>query len=366
MSNANNGLEDFKKAFSKLLLKWYELHKRDLPWRGSSDPYVIWLSEIILQQTRIAQGLPYFEKFLSVYPTIELFAAADEQQILKLWQGLGYYSRARNMLVCAKEVVEKYDGKFPTTYDELLKLKGVGSYTAAAMASFSFGQPVPVLDGNVFRVLARVFGLEADIARTANHRLFWTLASELISQDQPGLFNQALMDFGSLHCTPKSPMCEGCVFETQCFANQQELQPFLPVKINKIKKKIRYFNYFVLICDGVVLIKKREQKDIWQGMFEFLLLESHDQPNDEYLANNELSSLMNEISLTTSSEIFKHILSHQTIFAQFHTYAISNVSDFEQIKKKYGMQEIAVSDLNSLPISRLVDKFLKKEGNYLT
>lgn len=353
-------------TFSKSLIDWYDINKRDLPWRNTTDPYVIWLSEVILQQTRVQQGLPYFNKFLEAYPDVEAFACATEQEVLKLWQGLGYYSRARNMLACAREVVEKFDGKFPGSFMELQSLKGVGKYTAAAIASFAYGQPVPVLDGNVFRVLSRVYGMESDIAEPKSYKLFFDKAETLIPQEQPDKFNQAIMEFGALHCTPKTPGCDECIFRGQCFAYRHSLQAELPVKKKKVKKRTRYFNYFVIFWEDRVLIKKRKDNDIWMGMYEFLLFETQEEKGFDTLLRNEAKFLFNQGNLTTCSSNFKHVLTHQTIFARFFLFSVADRNSFEVIKKSFELEEINTDDLHSKPVSRLIDKYLEKETNYLS
>ncbi|MEQ6121618.1 A/G-specific adenine glycosylase [Reichenbachiella sp. MALMAid0571] len=357
---------NLSKTFSTSLINWYEINKRDLPWRDTNNPYVIWLSEIILQQTRVQQGLPYFNKFLKTFPDIEAFANASEQDILKLWQGLGYYSRARNMLVCAKEVVNEHNGQFPPDFNQLLKLKGIGKYTAAAIASFSFKQTVPVLDGNVFRVLSRIYGIENDISETSSHKVFWNKAESLIPHQTPDKFNQAIMEFGALQCVPKSPNCNGCAFKTHCFAYKHGLQDVLPVKKKKVKKKIRHFNYFVIVHDDKVLVKERKTKDIWKGMYDFLLLETPDEQGFDQLMVNQAKFLSDLGNIVTSSSNFKHILTHQTIFAKFFVFSIDSRKDFGVIKRKFDLEEVETIALDTLPISRLMDKYLKKETNYLT
>ncbi|MDP5122125.1 MAG: A/G-specific adenine glycosylase, partial [Spirosomaceae bacterium] len=263
-------------TFSKKIIPWFEQHQRNLPWRHTQDPYAIWLSEIILQQTRVAQGLPYYNRFLSHLPTIQDFANAPQEEILRLWQGLGYYSRARNMHATAKVIIEKYDGTFPDNYNELVKLKGIGPYTGAAIASFAFGEAVPVVDGNVFRVLSRVFGIETDIAASSARKEFTELAETLIPQDSPAAFNQAIMEFGALQCTPHQPNCMFCPLQDTCYAFQHEAQGVLPVKLKKTKVRNRYFNYFAVQQDEHFLMNKRAENDIWSGLYEFYLVETEE------------------------------------------------------------------------------------------
>lgn len=261
--------------FSNLLIQWYLQNKRDLPWRNTVNPYHIWLSEIMLQQTRVAQGLPYFLSFTSSFPTVLDLANADEEQVLKLWQGLGYYSRARNLHNTAKLVAFERGGVFPDNYKELLQLKGVGEYTAAAIASFSYNEVVPVVDGNVFRVLSRYFDIETDIASSGAKKEFTELASELIPHDNPALFNQAIMEFGALQCVPKNPDCGTCVLNSGCLALQKNKVNELPVKLKKTKVRNRYFNYLVFSDDNQNhIVRKRTEKGIWHNLYEFPLIET--------------------------------------------------------------------------------------------
>ena len=263
-----------KEDFSKKLVEWYNDHHRTLPWRNTQDAYKIWLSEIILQQTRVAQGLPYYKKFILHYPNINSLAEAKEKEVLRLWQGLGYYTRARNLVKCAREVVKNYAGKFPGTFQELKKLPGIGDYTAAAIASFAFEEPVAVVDGNVYRVLSRIFGIDKNIASTEGKKFFFALANELIPVDQPGTYNQSVMEFGALHCLPLNPNCDDCIFKKNCVALKQEKIDILPVKIRRQKKTNRYFNYFLIRIGDKILMNERTGKDIWKGLLDFPLLET--------------------------------------------------------------------------------------------
>lgn len=261
--------------FSKQLLVWYYQQKRDLPWRKTKDPYRIWLSEIMLQQTRVVQGSPYYEKFITHFPTIFDLAKADEENVLKLWQGLGYYSRAKNLHQTAKTIAFDYKGNFPDDYNGLLKLKGVGDYTASAIASICFGEPCAVVDGNVYRVLGRYFAVDTPINSSQGISLFKKLANQLIDKEQPATYNQAIMDFGALQCKPKNPDCERCIFADSCLAFAQKKVAELPVKINKTKIRKRFFNYLVVFDkQQKTLLNKRLEKDIWQGLFEFPLVET--------------------------------------------------------------------------------------------
>lgn len=261
--------------FSNRLVQWYLQNKRDLPWRNTSNPYVIWLSEIILQQTRIAQGLPYFEAFLKRFPTVLDLADADEEEVLKLWEGLGYYSRARNLHATAKTIAFDMQGVFPNNFSNLKKLKGVGNYTAAAIASFAFQEAVPVVDGNVYRVLSRVFGIETDILSSKAHQEFFELAQKLIDPKHPDLFNQAIMEFGALYCTPSKPDCQSCIFKTTCSAFAHNKVDEFPVKIKKVKVKNRFLYYLIVVNqEGKIKMNQRIENSIWKKLYEFELIES--------------------------------------------------------------------------------------------
>ncbi len=308
-----------KGYFSKNITDWYRDHHRDLPWRNTPDPYKIWLSEIILQQTRVVQGLPYYQRFIQNFPTIKSLAEAKEQAVLRLWQGLGYYTRARNLHKCAREVVKKFNGKFPHSCEELKQLPGIGDYTAAAIASFAFQEPVAVIDGNVYRVLSRIFGIDKNIASSEGKKFFSELANKLIDVDSPGQHNQAIMEFGALHCLPQNPKCEECTFSRSCFAFQHGHQGYLPVKISKPKAIKRHFTYFVIRRGEKILLNKRISKDIWKGLFDFPLEEenNHMEPNRIVKKNfPHLSLKIPQSSIHTSRE-YRHVLSHQIILARF-------------------------------------------------
>src|SRR5690606_37029166 len=262
-----------KRYFSNKIVKWYSDNFRPLPWRETTDPYKIWLSEVILQQTRVAQGLPYYQQFVSRYPSVQHLASASEQEVLRLWQGLGYYSRARNLHQCAKLVAGQYNGRFPTSAQGLETLPGIGHYTAAAIASISFGERVAVLDGNVYRVLARVFGIDTPINTPQGLKVFSTLANELVPKANPAVHNQAVMEFGALFCTPRNPTCDDCPLRRSCVAYQRNMVDLLPVKRAKKKSRNRYFFYVVLENNNALLMRKRLEKDIWQGLFDFPLVE---------------------------------------------------------------------------------------------
>ena len=260
--------------FSSSIISWYNDNKRDLPWRQTEDPYKIWLSEIILQQTRVEQGSSYYDALISKYPTITSLADANADDVLRLWQGLGYYSRARNLHAAAKYVKNELNGVFPNTYDEIIKLKGVGDYTASAISSFAFKEVKPVLDGNVFRVIARHFGIFSDIAKAGSKKDFKKVLFEIIDSKRPDTFNQAIMEFGALQCSPKKPNCLFCPLNHSCYAYSHDKQGELPIKIKKIKRKSRYFNYIIIKCKDKIALHKRSSGDIWEGLYEFPLHES--------------------------------------------------------------------------------------------
>lgn len=352
-------------VFAKNLLRWYPLNKRDLPWRNTKDPYIIWLSEIILQQTRVAQGLPYFERFLTRFPTVHDLAAAPIDEIMRLWQGLGYYSRARNLHSCARDIVCNREGRFPTTYKELLQLKGVGNYTAAAIASFAFGQKVAVVDGNVFRVLSRYFGLAADIGSAQGKKAFEQLANEVIPDRAPDEYNQAIMEFGALQCVPKNPLCEDCLLAAGCFAYQKDMVAQLPVKEKKVKVSKRAFLYFHVNCGEEVLVKQRGPNDIWQGLVDFPLEEL------ESLEDLDLnrSPLLTELQAFMPSIVFdpeknyKHILTHQKIFSNFVKLNITR-DQRHRVKKwaeKKGYFSVNEHQLEKLGKPNLIVKYLNDQ-----
>jgi A/G-specific adenine glycosylase len=342
--------------FPNLLTQWYLQNKRDLPWRKTVNPYFIWLSEIMLQQTRVAQGLPYFLRFTEAFPTVFDLAKASEEEVLKLWQGLGYYSRARNLHKTAQQVAFEFDGEFPKSYAELLKLKGIGEYTAAAIASFSYNENVPVVDGNVYRVLARYFDVETDIASSGAKKEFTQLAAELLPKGQANVFNQAIMEFGALQCTPKNPDCENCIFNNSCAALQKKKVAMLPVKSKKVKVRTRHFNYLVF-SDEIknTLIEKRTQKGIWHNLYEFPLLET-----ETALTENELLKLLQNQQFVSNevlhihwynSETTVHKLTHQHLNINFWEIKVEgkleNGMDWESVKK--------------MPFPIVVFNFIEKE-----
>jgi A/G-specific adenine glycosylase len=342
--------------FSNVLIKWYLQNKRDLPWRKTTNPYLIWLSEIMLQQTRVAQGTPYFLRFTEKFPTVFDLANASEEQVLKLWQGLGYYSRARNLHKTAQYVANELNGVFPTSYIDLLKLKGVGEYTAAAVASFSYNEVVPVVDGNVFRVLSRYFDLESDIALPATKKEFTALALEVMPKDNPAIFNQAIMEFGALQCVPRSPNCAICVFEASCAALQKKKVDVLPVKSKKLKVTNRFFNYLILEdVLGNTLIQKRTAKGIWHNLYEFPLLEMPEIVGLDVVVaaiQNEVLGDYTIIGIEECSEAtVVHKLSHQHLHIQFWKIRVGEVI-------QNGLNQV---DLKTFPFPIVIYNFIEQQ-----
>jgi A/G-specific adenine glycosylase len=316
-------------SFAPKILNWYREHQRNLPWRETRDPYKVWLSEIILQQTRVAQGMPYYLKFVEAFPTVYDLAEAPEEQVLKLWQGLGYYSRARNLHATAKMVVNDFEGEFPKTYKELKSLKGVGDYTASAIASFCFDVPEPVVDGNVYRVLSRYFGVDIPINSTQGIKYFKELAREVMDAENIRDYNQGIMEFGAVQCAPKKPYCLLCPLQESCVALHENKVDQLPVKLNKTKVRNRYFNYIVLLDDdGNTVLEQRRGKGIWQNLYQFPLIESEKQ-----LQAEELRPMINQKDVVPETESLSlynnepivHKLSHQHLHTQFWILKTSDI-----------------------------------------
>lgn len=308
--------------FSKVLNSWYVENKRELPWRLTRDPYKVWLSEIILQQTRVEQGKPYYGRFVKAFPTIFDLANSSEEEVLKLWQGLGYYSRARNLHAAAKYIVTELNGDFPASYEELLKLKGVGDYTASAVSSICYNEPVAVVDGNVFRVLSRIFGIDTPVNTTEGAKKFKSLAQDLLDKKDPSSFNQGLMEFGALHCKPQLPCCSSCPFAPRCVAHNQGRISELPVKLKKQKVKTRHFNYIVPVSNSrETMLQQRKGKGIWRGLYEFPLIETSKEATKETLMGERvLQSFEDRGSIGMklfNEEPIVHKLSHQHIHTKF-------------------------------------------------
>ena len=342
--------------FSNSLIQWYLQNKRDLPWRNNSNPYTIWLSEIILQQTRVAQGLPYFLRFTNAFPDVFDLANATEEEVLKLWQGLGYYSRARNLHQTAKKIAFEFNGKFPKTYIELLKLKGIGEYTAAAIASFAYNEDVPVVDGNVFRVLARYFDIDTDIASSAAKKEFTQLAKELLPTGKANIFNQAIMEFGALQCIPKNPDCGNCIFNTSCLALKNKKVSQLPVKLKKLKVRHRFFNYLVFSdSTNKTIVRKRTEKGIWHNLYEFPLLETEKDDTIENLLEliqnqNFVNNTIDTLELW-NSETLIHKLSHQHLNIKFWKIKVNGTIE----------NGIDCKSASELPFPIVIYNFIEKE-----
>lgn len=351
-----------KKIFALKIAEWYQEHKRQLPWRETTDPYRIWLSEIILQQTRVAQGLPYYLKFIKRFPDVATLARAREREVLRLWQGLGYYTRARNLHRCARAIVSQNQGKFPDNFIDLQKLPGVGLYTAAAIASLAFHEAVAVVDGNVYRVLARVFGEDHDIASKEGKDYFFRKAQSLVPADFPGTFNQAMMEFGAMHCLPRNPKCEDCIFKKQCVAFANDWQGRLPVKSKKLKVRRRHFYYFVIEQNKKWGMQKREGKDIWHGLYDFYLVETLRPRKPERLMEEDkvLKSLNSKIRTDKISTLYKHVLSHQRLLARFIKVKIKASRFKNALFKLKKLKFYSANEINKLPKPALVSRYLQE------
>lgn len=340
------------------LISWYKQNKRDLPWRNTNDPYKIWLSEVILQQTRVAQGMPYYLKFTETFPTVFELAKAPEQKVLKLWQGLGYYSRARNLHEAAKQVVKLHSGKFPESYDALRQLKGVGDYTAAAIASFCFGKPHAVVDGNVFRVLSRLFAIETSINTSAGKREFTALANELLDKKNPAVFNQAIMEFGAQHCTPANPKCDGCPLFESCAAGPRGRAGEYPKKNAAKAARTRHFEYFFLTHGKKTWITRRGEGDIWAGLYQLPALEFSSSPSRaavlSHFEKKILGGPKTNFAIKKVSPIKTHQLTHQKIMARFWQV------DLRQREKIPGYRAVALKELRRYPFPVLIGKHLKE------
>ncbi|WP_299553370.1 A/G-specific adenine glycosylase [Seonamhaeicola sp.] len=340
--------------FSKILINWYSINKRELPWRQTKDPYYIWLSEIILQQTQVKQGLPYYYSFLKAFPSVFHLAKADESKVLKLWQGLGYYSRARNLHATAKYIVDALEGEFPNTYKELLKLKGVGDYTASAIASICFNEPTAVVDGNVYRVLSRYFGIDSPINSTKGSKEFKQLAQELIDKKHPANFNQAIMEFGAVQCRPQNPDCSVCPLSDSCIAFNKNKISELPVKIKSAKAKKKYFNFLVFISeDGKTILEKREGKGIWQNLYQFPLVETKSNVDfktfkRQTVTHDLLKNVPFDLSLYNEDNIV-HKLSHQHLYVKFWIVKV----------KELPVEGIPVTDIYHYAVPILIGNFIE-------
>lgn len=342
--------------FANSLLVWFNVNQRHLPWRSTKDPYTIWLSEVILQQTRVAQGLPYFERFIGKYPTVQHLATADEEDVLKLWQGLGYYSRARNMLKTAKQIVEG-GNPFPNSYSKLIELKGIGEYTASAISSFSSNERVAVVDGNVYRVLSRYFGIREPIDTSVGKKAFKELSINLLPKNHTDQYNQAIMEFGALQCKPKNPNCETCPFTAECKAFRDGMVGELPIKSKKQKKRKVELHYLVIHSNDDILFRKRKGLGVWEGLFDFPSIETESiiEPNQIIeMAKKHLD--LSYLSLSRNSRSYKHVLSHIEYKAHFWEGKINKPSI--QLLNHFW---INIDDISELPVSRLVEKYLNSK-----
>ncbi len=345
-------------------MQWYTPSDRPMPWKEEENPYLIWLSEIILQQTRVEQGRSYYLKFKENYPTVFDLAKAPEDELMKHWEGLGYYSRARNLHAAAKYIAEDLQGKFPSTYEEILELKGVGPYTAAAIASFAFNLPHAVLDGNVYRVLARFFGVEISSDSTEGKKFFSQLSNEVLDEGQAAKYNQAIMDFGATVCKPKGALCESkCPLREKCFAFKNDKVSHFPVRNKKLKRSTRYFHYLVLNQGNHIFLKKRLEKDIWQNLYDLPLIEVKEPTNWEDLKQSEdfqKKNLSKFYGILSHSPSIKQELTHRTVIAQFHELKVSD--DFVPNEKWIRIQR---NDTKNYAFPKIIAEYLNKNSLYL-
>ncbi|KKB45521.1 A/G-specific adenine glycosylase [Parabacteroides goldsteinii] len=348
---------------SHILLVWYKTNKRMLPWRESSDPYIIWISEIILQQTRVAQGMDYFYRFTERFPDVASLAAAEEDEVLKYWQGLGYYSRARNLHAAAKSIMERFGGVFPREYKEILSLKGIGEYTAAAIVSFVWNKPYPVVDGNVYRVLSRLYAVDTPIDSTQGKKQFAELAALVMNPKYAGTHNQAIMEFGALQCVPQNPDCEVCPLKERCMAYVSGNVQAFPVKQNKTKTRPRYFHYLYIIYKGQTWLSRRGKKDIWEGLYEFPLIETAEPMDFAGLQQTEayrkLFAGAGRMNVSVDMSEVKHVLSHQVLYTTFYRVEIENVTEALD-----SYLVVPYEDIERYAVPRLVHIYLEKlNGN---
>jgi len=355
--------KEIQTEFAQKLLTWHGTIERQLPWKVDRDPYKIWLSEIIMQQTRVAQGTPYYLKFVNAYPTITDLANAPEGDIMKLWQGLGYYSRARNLHHAAKTVRDDFNGMFPRAYQDVLNLKGVGKYTAAAIVSFAYGDEYPVVDGNVLRVFSRYYGISDGIDTTPVQKDIYQKANQHIQATDPAAFNQAIMDFGALHCKPKNPQCDSCNQSDRCVALANDLVSEIPFKSKKIKKTTRYFHYFIISEGAQIIIRHRTAKGIWQSLYDYPCLENS---SDKVLQSAEIEDYLSALSISSITNIvypskkYKHVLTHQTIYAQFYVIDVDKIATIAKPCLKIDAHN---QHVYALPV--LISNYLKDQEEHL-
>jgi len=342
---------------SNLISDWYKINGRDLPWRRNRNPYSVWISEIILQQTRVSQGMDYYHRFMKKFPDIKKLAETEINEVLNVWQGLGYYSRARNLHNAAKEVVRNYNGKFPSTYSEIIKLRGIGSYTAGAIASICFGEKVPAIDGNALRLISRMFLIGEDISKISSQKKIHSIVSELIKKGDPAIINQAIMDLGAMICTPRNPSCDECPLEWKCEAKARGVQHILPVKKKKTRVSLRYFHYLVMGSENTYFLEKRNSDDIWRWLYQFPLIETKKEIKDEDI-HSLISSFLNteEFNIHKISKTYTHILSHQKILAKF--YHISHNDELEKTRKE-GLIKVTEENFEQYPLPKLIENYVK-------
>lgn len=352
-----------EEKFSARLLEWFAQNPRPLPWKNTKNPYFIWLSEIILQQTRVEQGTPYYLKFIERFPSIQQLAEAEEDVVLKLWEGLGYYSRARNLHTAAKYIYYELGGVFPRQYKDILSLKGVGTYTAAAIASFAYDLPYAVVDGNVYRVLSRYFGISTPIDTTEGKKLFAEKAQSLLDRKRPAAYNQAIMNFGAMQCLPKPSKCPVCPFQIDCVAYGENRVSDYPVKQKKLKKRLRFFHYLIFNSKQYVYLERRERKDIWQGLYQFPMIEGTALIEDwiQLLKTTDLIKNTSDLSLKKTSKPYKQSLTHQHIIANFWEINCSKKISF--LENNY--VSIKRSNLDNYAFPKIIDRYLNDKHLYL-
>lgn len=349
-------MENMNKILIERLERWYADNARDLPWRRTGDAYCIWVSEIILQQTRVAQGYDYYLRFIERFPDVASLALADEDEVMKYWQGLGYYSRARNMHAAARDIMSRFDGVFPSTFDDIRSLKGVGDYTAAAIASIAYNLPYAVVDGNVYRVLSRIFDIDIPIDTPAGKRYFAELAQELLDKDNPRVYNQALMEFGALQCVPSGCDCTSCPLSDFCAAKALGKVDILPVKQGKVSIKSRFFNYFAIECNGYTWLLKREGNDIWRNLYEYPLIETAENVDFiELIRTSAYCKLFDgagQIAYTAQPFSCRHVLTHRIIYATFYTVQVERCP-----ASLSHLTPIALCDVDRYAVSRLMELY---------
>lgn len=351
-----------KPDFTRKLLKWNEAeNRRQMPWKGEKDPYKIWLSEIILQQTRVEQGWAYYNKFITEFPTVKQLAKAPDEKVFKLWEGLGYYSRCKNLLETARIISHHHKGVFPADYQTIRQLKGIGPYTAAAIASFAFNLPYAVVDGNVQRVLARYFGISTPVDSTAGKKLFDQLAQALLDKESPALYNQAIMDFGATICKPQNPLCDSCIQKKECVARKLDQVRALPVKEKSLVKKDRHFFYYIILYDKQVYVRKRTGKDIWQNLYEFVLFEAAGNHDNSSLTFLQQITGKKNAPIVSEGKVYRQQLSHQTIHGRFMVLSVTKPT---AALKDYTLVDL--SKIDQLPFPVLINQYLQSAPDFLS